>query len=95
MKSKTRHWIILVSFLIKKGWMIIMKQNMAREIVASLSSLYPLTEVEAEAINTLLEPKEVKWNPEDEADLCPCCGYGQIYNNKKFCDACGQPLLLD
>ena len=78
-----------------------MKQSKAREIVASLSSLYPLQDFEAEAINTLIEEKETKWSSEYETTICPCCGnfaggykmFGDYY--QKFCDKCGQPLVKE
>lgn len=75
-----------------------MTQEMAREIVQSLPSLYPLQTVEEEAILTLLTPKTHERELEGEGDrekwvlFCPNCGE-MIYNDEdKFCKKCGQPL---
>lgn len=46
-----------------------MTQEMAREIVQSLPSLYPLQPVEEEAILTLLYPKELKSEKDSELDI--------------------------
>ena len=73
-----------------------MKQSKAREIVASLSSLYPLQDFEAEAIKELLNSKETAWNPEVECSVCPNCGNEHIFiYTDNFCGKCGQPLAKE
>ena len=73
-----------------------MKQIEAREIISSLSSLYPLRDYEEEAINTLLNKKEVEWFPDEERDICPNCGnvWVDCYHDN-FCSECGQPFGRD
>lgn len=78
-----------------------MTQEMAREIIGRLPSLYPLQTVEEEAILILLNPKSFDYREEgydDKAELipyCPNCGE-MIYNEEdKFCKYCGQPLADD
>lgn len=71
-----------------------MKQEMAREIIQSIPSLYPLQTIEEEAILTLLIPKnlvatEIRGGEDIETE-CPCCGYELAYGS--FCCKCGQPL---
>ena len=75
-----------------------MKQEVAREIVQRLPSLYPLQTVEEEAILAVLNPKpheRVLEGEDDRAEYalyCPNCGT-DIYNDEdKFCKKCGQPL---
>lgn len=77
-----------------------MTQEMAREIIQRLPSLYPLEVVEEEAILTLINPEKINYKEEgydDRAELvpyCPNCGK-YIYNEEdKFCKYCGQ-LLTD
>lgn len=72
-------------------------QYIAREILASLSSLYDLKDYEIDAITSLLEPKELVTNPESEYGYtdCPSCGVGYHYDNAKFCWNCGQPIEND
>lgn len=73
-----------------------MEQSKAREIIASLSSLYPLKDYEEEAINELLKPKETVWNPEVELSVCPNCGNKHIFSyTDNFCSKCGQPIMED
>lgn len=73
-----------------------MEQSRAREIIASLSSLYPLKDYEEEAINTLLNKKEVEWFPDEERDICPSCGNVWVsYLHDNFCRECGQPFERD
>lgn len=78
-----------------------MTQEMAREIIQRLPSLYPLQTVEEEAILTLLNQKEFNYKEEGEGDraeripYCPNCGK-EIYNEEdRFCKHCGQPLTDD
>lgn len=75
-----------------------MNQDMARVIIQSLPSLYPLKDFEEEAILTLLKPKELKLDYESQSDrdneyCCPNCGYELAVGN--FCCKCGQPLSDD
>lgn len=74
-----------------------MKQMLAREIIAAIPSRYNLTEYESEAINTLLEPKELLTNDDSKHVYpdCPSCGKGLHYYSAKFCWKCGQPLDND
>ena len=74
-----------------------MKQELAREIVASLPSLYNLKDYEVQSIIALLEPKELVTNPESEYGYtdCPSCGVGYHYYKAKFCWKCGQPIEND
>lgn len=74
-----------------------MKQDMAREIIQRLPSLYPLQTVEEEAILKLLVPKDLKLyyesprdSDEDNEYCCPNCGNELAHGN--FCSECGQPL---
>lgn len=70
-----------------------MEQSKARNIISSLSSLYPLKDYEEDAIITLLTAREPVWYPEEETDICPSCGscLVNIYVDN-FCRKCGQPL---
>lgn len=66
----------------------------ARDIIASLSSLYPLTNIEEEAINTILVPKElIKVLDEWDAIIYGCPNCGNQFASGKFCNQCGQPLI--
>lgn len=71
-----------------------MRQDMAREIIQRLPSLYPLQTLEEEAILTLLTPKDLDHSDirggEDVDTYCPMCGYELAHGN--FCCKCGQPL---
>lgn len=76
-----------------------MTQEMAREIIQSLPSLYPLQSFEEDAILTLLTSQEFDYKEEGEDDkaelipYCPNCGE-QIFNDEdKFCKYCGQPIM--
>lgn len=75
-----------------------MNQNLARKIVQSLPSLYPIKDFEEEAILTILTAKPFHYETEGEDDreelipYCPNCDE-MIYNEEdRFCKKCGQPL---
>lgn len=71
-----------------------MNMNTARDIVASLASLYPLTNIEEEAINTILVPKEpVKVLEEWDSIIYGCPNCRNQFAMGKFCNQCGQPLI--
>lgn len=73
-----------------------MEQSKAREIISSLSSLYPLKDYEEEAIKELLNPKETVWSPEVELSVCPNCRNEHIFGyTDNFCSKCGQPIMED
>lgn len=74
-----------------------MKQKLAREIIAAIPSLYNLKGHESEAINTLLEPKELVTNDDSKYGHanCPSCDIGLHYYSARFCWKCGQPLDND
>lgn len=78
-----------------------MEQEQAREILASLPSLYNLQDYEQEAIQTIIEPRDYKRIGEEDMSsdretsylVCPNCGWDLASRN--FCNKCGQPLVYD
>lgn len=72
-----------------------MNQKQAREIIASLSSLYPLKDYEEESINTILNQKECEWSSDEETTICPNCNEWVNSLRDNFCNMCGQPLKID
>ena len=76
-----------------------MTQEMTREIVQRLPSLYPLQTVEEEAILALLNPKPHERVLDGEGDRAEYALFypnwgADIYNDKdEFCKKCGQPLM--
>lgn len=72
-----------------------MNQKQAREIISSLSSLYPLKDYEEEAINTILNQKKYEWSPDEETTICPNCNEWVNSLRDNFCNMCGQPLKVD
>ena len=76
-----------------------MTQSYSREIVASLPSLYPLTDYQEEAILTLTTPKDLIEKEVGEGDraeiveCCPNCWYEIIDLSYKYCPICGQPIV--
>lgn len=73
-----------------------MKIEYAIEIISSLSSIYPLTDIEEEAIKTIVTPKElVKAYKEWDSYIYACPNCKSLFADGNFCSKCGQPLAYN
>ena len=78
-----------------------MNQYYARGLVESIPSLYSLSVTEAEALESILSPKQLVHAEIGEGDraeiieCCPNCLYEISDSSYKYCPICGQLILRE